>query len=171
MNSSLFLGSTPAKKTEVAAQCTPHYSLHIFTNIHCIMLKFFLLSSGNPKLPMMRTHLRWVKSSRSGLKLPPFPFHDINIAAMDLDAGSLCARVCVLWIPVQKNQVSNWVLLQTNYVTSDLFQCGMFWMSVRRSVLPTHLQYEYCGDCLPVAIFNITRDTICKCFHIYIVDL
>lgn len=89
----------------------PHPVLHLPKHISGILDTILLIS-----LLMTITYLPWTY----------------------LDAGSICVCVVCVLCDCAYMWVSNGVPPHSDYVTSDLFQCGMFWMCVRRRALPTH---------------------------------
>lgn len=142
MNSSLSLGSIPAKRTEVAAQSAPYFS-HFTETFYKSIETIFLSVTVNPKPPGMRTHLRWVKASPSSSPPSSSYTHIRQLILLFLSllmtttellwTGSDAGFECVLFVFSAQQGPASCRLC-------DLwpFQCGMFWMCVRRRDLPTH---------------------------------
>lgn len=109
------LGSTPAKRTEVDARRSSFVRIYPWFLSHLLM---FSPPQWTPN-PPGRGHTS-DEPRRSDGSIGPSPW---------TPAGSLCVceHVCTCGVPPL-----------ADYVTSDLFQCGMFWMLVRRRSVCTH---------------------------------
>lgn len=175
MSSSLSLGSTPVKKTEVAAALV--ISRHLFPILKGVFFNILSpLLTVNPKPPGMRTHLRWVKAfvcSSSLTHSKKTLFHLFLVAAVDNQITAMNSfgyKPCVFCLCPLHSYVYTVCECQTcSRLTLTMwpltcFQYGMFWMCVRRRTAPpthklqTNSTHTLQRQCLPVAIFDMARD-------------
>lgn len=181
MSSSLFPGSTPAKKTEVSAQRTSYFSMSPMTLRSSAQVSFFL-SSVNPKPPGTRTHLRWASPSpllhlykcQAAQASSPIPWQSHSCHGLGCRVTVRvcfnCVCVCV-WSEFQTGSHLTRILWPQAFSIVECFECvwggGGFSLFI---IMYTHTSGTASSsialELAPAATFSITVGTVCKCFNV-----